>query len=131
MARRIAYRGAVYASAFAQEKSGACPAGEFFDGLEAADQAKLMALFQIAGDHGKSSNPQKFGHLGGGLYEFQAVPSPHAVRLRAERARTDCGYARVCEKEGQDAQSRDRAGVADIRRGSRLGQAGGGEESSG
>ena len=31
-----------------------------------------MALFQIAGDHGKFYNPEKFGDLGGGLYEFKS-----------------------------------------------------------
>jgi phage-related protein len=31
-----------------------------------------MALFQIAGDHGKFHNPEKFGDLGNGLYEFKS-----------------------------------------------------------
>jgi phage-related protein len=31
-----------------------------------------MALFQIAGDHGKFHNPEKFGGLGDGLYEFKS-----------------------------------------------------------
>jgi phage-related protein len=72
MARRVAYRGAVFAIAFAREKSGACPACEFFDGLTLLDKAKLMALFQIAADHGKFHNPEKFGDLGDGLYEFKS-----------------------------------------------------------
>jgi Gp49-like protein DUF891 len=45
-----------------REKNGDCPACEFFDGLSLLDKAKLMALFQIAGDHGKFH-----------------VPNPHAV----------------------------------------------------
>lgn len=72
MARRVAYQGAVFAIAFAREKSGACPACEFFDELSLLDKAKLMALFQIAGEHGKFHNPEKFGDLGDGLYEFKS-----------------------------------------------------------
>ena len=72
MARRVAYQGAMFAIAFAREKSGDCPAGEFFDGLGLLDKAKLMALFQIAGDHGKFYNPEKFGDLGEGLFEFKS-----------------------------------------------------------
>jgi phage-related protein len=72
MARRVAYQGAAFAVAFAREKSGACPACEFFDGLSLLDKDKLMALFQIAGDHGKFHNPEKFGGLGDGLYEFKS-----------------------------------------------------------
>jgi hypothetical protein len=56
MARRVVYSGAKFAIAFAREKSGACPACEFFDGLSLLDKAKLMALFQIAADHGKFHN---------------------------------------------------------------------------
>jgi len=72
MARRVAYQGPVFAIAFARKKSGDCPACEFFDGLSLLDKAKLMALFQIAGDHGKFHNPEKFGDLGDGLYEFKS-----------------------------------------------------------
>ena len=72
MARRVAYQGAVFAIAFAREKGGACPACEFFDGLGPRDKAKLMALFQIAGDHGKFYNPEKFGDLKNGLFEFKS-----------------------------------------------------------
>lgn len=31
-----------------------------------------MALFQIAGDHGNFYNHEKFGDLGGGLFEFKS-----------------------------------------------------------
>lgn len=72
MTRRIAFRGSKFTIAFANEKSGACPAGEFFDQLSQLDQVKLMALFLIAGDHGKFHNPEKFGDLGGGLFEFKS-----------------------------------------------------------
>lgn len=72
MARRVAYQGAIFAIAFAREQNGGCPGCDFFDGLSPLDKAKLMALFQIAGDHGKFYNPEKFGDLGDGLYEFKS-----------------------------------------------------------
>jgi phage-related protein len=72
MARRVAYQGAVFAIAFAREKSGACPACEFFDPLSLLEKAKLMALFRIAGDHGAFHNDQKFGDLKNGLFEFKS-----------------------------------------------------------
>lgn len=72
MARRVAYHGERFTIAFAREKSDACCACEFFDGLSKLDKAKLMALFVIAGDHGRFCNPEKFGDLGGGLYEFKS-----------------------------------------------------------
>jgi len=71
MARRVVYQGAVFAIAFARETTGSCPAREFFDGLSLAEKAKLMALFQLAADQGKFYNPEKFGDLGDGLYEFK------------------------------------------------------------
>ena len=86
MARRVVYQGAVFAIAFAMEKSGACPACEFFDGLSLLDKAKLVALFQIAADHGKFHNPEKFGDLGDGLYEFKSfqirMPFAYAKKER-------------------------------------------------
>ena len=72
MARRVAYSGEHFIIAFARRDNGDCPAGEFFDGLNTLDKAKLMALFLIAGDQGKFYNPEKFGDLGGGLYEFKS-----------------------------------------------------------
>lgn len=72
MARRVAYQGRRFTVVFAREKSGSCPGGDFFDGLDAQEKAKLMALFLIAADHGKFHNPEKFGDLGGGLYEFKS-----------------------------------------------------------
>jgi hypothetical protein len=70
MARKVAYPGAKVAVAFAREKSGACPACEFFDGLSLLEKAKLMARFRIAADHGAFYNDQKFGDLKDGLFEF-------------------------------------------------------------
>lgn len=58
--------------AFARDREGAYPAEEFFDQLPIADKVKLDQLFRILGDHGKHSNPEKFGDLGDGLYEFKS-----------------------------------------------------------
>lgn len=84
MARTIAYQGAKFVIAFARRKSGECPAGEFFDGLSTLDKAKLMSLFQIAGDHANFCNPEKFGDLGGGLFEFKSfqIRMPFAYSRR-------------------------------------------------
>jgi phage-related protein len=87
MARVAAYQGAVFAIAFAREKNGACPAFKFFDGLPKLDKAKLMALFRIAGDHGKFFNPEKFGDLGGGLFEFKSFH----IRMPFAYAKTERG----------------------------------------
>jgi phage-related protein len=87
MARKIAYQGVEFAIAFAREKSGACPAYRFFEQLSLTDKAKLMALFRIAGDHGKFHNPEKFGDLGDGLYEFKSfqVRMPFAYAKNERR----------------------------------------------
>lgn len=87
MARRIAYAGEKFTIAFAREKNGACPGSDFFDALtNPLDKVKLMALFQIAGDHAKFYNPQKFGDLGGGLYELKSfqirMPFAYAKKER-------------------------------------------------
>lgn len=86
MARRVVYQGAKLRIAFAREKSGACPASEFFDGLDTRDKAKLMALFRIAADHAIFHNREKFGDLGEGLFEFKSfqlrMPFAYAKKER-------------------------------------------------
>lgn len=76
---------------FARERSGACPGSEFFDGLSSLDKAKLMALFLIAGDHGKFYNPEKFGDLGEGLYEFKSGQ----IRMPFAYAKNDRGVIMI------------------------------------
>lgn len=78
--RRLVYRGTMFRIAFARDRDGVYPAEEFFDQLPKADQAKLVNSFRILGDHGKHSNPEKFGDLGDGLYEFKSfqVRMPYA-----------------------------------------------------
>ena len=91
MARRVVYQGARFAIAFARETSGSCPACEFFDGLSLAGKAKLMALFQLAADQGKFYNPEKFGDLGDGLYEFKSFQ----VRMPFAYAKSERGLILV------------------------------------
>ena len=84
MARRFVYQGAVFSIAYARESSGAPPACDFFEALSLLEQAKLMALFRIAGEHGKFHNEEKFGDLGGGLFEFKSfqIRMPFAYSRR-------------------------------------------------
>lgn len=53
---------------------GSCPAGEFLDSLTAADRRKLDVLFEMLGNHGKISNPEKFKKIEGtdGIFEFKS-----------------------------------------------------------
>ena len=109
------YKGSKFAIAFAGEKSGACPAHEFFDGLSLIDKAKLMALFQIAADHGKFQNSEKFGDRRWAL-RVQVVPDSHAICVCEKRAWTDSGHAWFYEEEGQDSEGRDYASLAHLQR---------------
>jgi len=70
--RKLAFHGKMFRIAFARDRDGAFPAEEFFDQLPNADKAKMDSLFRILGENGKHSNPEKFGDLGGGLYEFKS-----------------------------------------------------------
>lgn len=77
MARPIVYEGARFTVAFARERSGTCPGEEFFTALSTPDQAKLMTLFKMIGDHGIIHNPEKLGNLKEGLFEFKS----HQIRM--------------------------------------------------
>jgi hypothetical protein len=77
MARPTVYAGAQFTVTFARERSGPCPGEEFFNNLPLPDQAKLMTLFKMIGDHGRISNPEKCGNLKDGLYEFKS----HQIRM--------------------------------------------------
>lgn len=70
--RKLAYRGERFKIAFARDHDGTFPGEIFFDQLANPDKAKLMNLFRILADHGNHSNPEKFGDLGDGLYEFKS-----------------------------------------------------------
>jgi phage-related protein len=58
--------------AFARDREGAYPAEEFYDHLPIADKVKLDQRFRILGDLGKHTNPEMFGDLRDGLYEFKS-----------------------------------------------------------
>jgi phage-related protein len=81
-ARRLVYCGQRFRIAFARDRDGSYPAELFFDQLSKLDQAKLINVFRILADHGVHSNPEKFGDLGDGLYEFKSfqirMPYAHA-----------------------------------------------------
>lgn len=89
--RRMAYSGVMFRIAFARDRDGSNPAEEFFDQLPKADQAKLVNLFRILGDHGKHSNPEKFGDLGEGLYEFKSFQ----VRMPFAYAKNEKGLVLI------------------------------------
>lgn len=70
--RKLAYDGKLFKIAFARDRSGVSLAEQFFDQLGLADKAKLLQLFRILGDLGKTSNREKFGDLGNGIFEFKS-----------------------------------------------------------
>ena len=72
MQRRLAYKGSKLTIAYAREQSGRFPGEEFFNGLTELDKAKLMAIFRIFCETGRGANPEKFGTLGNGMFEFKS-----------------------------------------------------------
>lgn len=72
MERPIAYRGRRLIIVYAVDNKGRSPGKEFFDALPLEDQAKLMWLFKLLADEGKISNPEKFGNLKEGFFEFKS-----------------------------------------------------------
>ncbi len=64
---------------WALDAEGQCPARDFYETLEAADQAKMLALFQRLAAMGVIINREKFRQLGdkakrdgAGLFEFKS-----------------------------------------------------------
>jgi hypothetical protein len=72
MKRITAFRGQRFTIAFARLKNGQSPGAEFYDALPIGDKAKLDNLFRLMGDHGRIANPEKFGVLDAGLFEFKS-----------------------------------------------------------
>jgi len=70
--RPEAYRGRKFTIAYAVDNNGRSPGKEFFDALPVQEQAKLMRLFALLGDQGTINNPEKFGKLKEGLFEFKS-----------------------------------------------------------
>ena len=63
-----------------------------------------MVLFRIAGDLGKFRNPEKFGDLGGGMYEFKSFQ----IRMPFAYAKNERGLILIThfQEKGQDAEGR-------------------------
>lgn len=57
------------------------PLAQFFDALPMREQAKLLRLFALLGDLGRMENPEKFGNLGKGLWEFKSFQIRMPCRL--------------------------------------------------
>jgi phage-related protein len=70
----------------------------------------VTALFTIAADDGKFSNPEKFGDLGGGLYKFKSfqIRMPFADAKR-ERRQIVVTHGFVRKKEKAPKEEIDRA----------------------
>ncbi|MCC7339757.1 MAG: type II toxin-antitoxin system RelE/ParE family toxin [Bryobacterales bacterium] len=87
MERIVAYAGKKFKIAYAIDSDGSVPGHEFFKALDKANQAKLSVLFALLADHQSTRNPEKFGDLGGGLFEFKSfqIRMPYAY-AREERA---------------------------------------------
>jgi len=61
----------MFTVAFARRRSGESPGADFFDGLSMKDKVKLDHSFRLMADHGRINNPEKFGVLDRGLFEFK------------------------------------------------------------
>lgn len=72
MERPIAYRGRRFTIAYAVDDNGRSPGTQCFDALPIQDQAKLMRLFELLGDEGRINNPEIFGNLKKGFFEFKS-----------------------------------------------------------
>ena len=73
--RRAAARGAWGTVEWAQDSRGQESAFRFFEGLDDADKAKILALFQMLAERGSIQNREKFkslGQKGLGLFEFKS-----------------------------------------------------------
>ncbi|MCL4784816.1 MAG: type II toxin-antitoxin system RelE/ParE family toxin [Bryobacterales bacterium] len=91
MDRIVAYEGQRLTIAYARDENGCAPGAEFFDGLSVSDQAKLHALFVLLADKQATSNREKFGDLGDGLYEFKSFQ----IRMPFAYARQERGVVLI------------------------------------
>jgi hypothetical protein len=72
MTREPEYVGAHFTIRCQELQNGACPVGEFLDGLPKSDRRKLDVLFEYLGEHGKITNPEKFKKVEDGIWEFKS-----------------------------------------------------------
>ena len=99
MDRPIAYHGGQHTIAFARCNDGTSPAEEFFDGLPASDQRKLMTLFKRLGDHGKIFNTEKFKKEDRGFYAFKSYQIRMPCYFLRERVVVVThGFTKKCDK---------------------------------
>ena len=72
---RVAAKGGSGTVEWAIDARGRLPARDFFGGLDAGDQAKVLALFKRLAENWRFYNRDKFkslGERGGNLYEFKS-----------------------------------------------------------
>lgn len=114
--------------AYAVDNKGRSPGKEFFDALPVQDQAKLMRLFALLGDQGRINNPEKFGNLKKGFFEFKSfqvrmpcrfVPGgvvliTHGFRKKQQRAPRE-EIERAERIFAEDQQRAGQAGSQDFR----------------
>ncbi len=62
----------MYTVAYAVDNKGRSPGKDFFDALPVQDKAKLLRLFALLADRGRIENPEKFGNLKEGFFEFKS-----------------------------------------------------------
>jgi hypothetical protein len=73
MPREPEYAGPRFSIVSFESADGACPVGEFLDGLAIKDRVKVQNLFHLLGDTGRISNQEKFKKLEGTtLFEFKS-----------------------------------------------------------
>ncbi|MBM3766991.1 MAG: hypothetical protein FJW32_16505 [Acidobacteria bacterium] len=112
MTRPIAYHGSKFTIAYARDESGRFPGLEFFNQLTTSDKAKLYALFILAADHASTKNPEKFGNLGDGLFEFKSfhIRMPFAYAAAPERAVILISHGFIKKSQKAPAAEIERAG---------------------
>ncbi len=72
MPRLIARAGSSFKVVYAATKNGS-PGYDFVNSLSEPDQAKLLHLFKMFGDHGRISNPEHFKKIEGTeFFEFKS-----------------------------------------------------------
>lgn len=74
MARDPEYQGRRFTIVSLEFQDGTCPVGEFLDGLDAKDAAKVGLLFTRLGDHGELRDNEKFKKLkdSNGIFAFKS-----------------------------------------------------------
>ena len=82
MERVFAYAGSQFVVAYAICSDGGMPGLDFYNGLSPSDKAKVTALFQRLGEHGRIESREKFRKIDDELWEFKSfqIRMPCAYR---------------------------------------------------